>query len=274
MLECLAIKPDLIFLWDEAWFGFARFSPFLRRRTGDGRGGEAARRCATRSTASATKFKRSRRARSRNPSCSTCAAARSGQGAHPRLRDRLGAQVDVGAAPGLDHRGRRPGLPHRRGGVQGGVLHPHLDLAQPADHRLARRRAAADGARGLRAGAARDPARDRDPPRDQQPSADLEVLPGRHAGRDDPGRVPQVRASPTTAQPGWTLADADGALRRGRVLPRPDAHHAAVRQRRLRRHAVQGAARRASTTSRSTRPRATACWCRSTSTTRAATWRT
>ncbi|MHB8270735.1 decarboxylase [Bradyrhizobium sp.] len=36
MDECLAIKPDLIFLWDEAWFGFARFSPFLRRRTGLG----------------------------------------------------------------------------------------------------------------------------------------------------------------------------------------------------------------------------------------------
>jgi arginine decarboxylase len=33
MEECLAIKPDLIFLWDEAWFGFARFSPFHRRRT-------------------------------------------------------------------------------------------------------------------------------------------------------------------------------------------------------------------------------------------------
>ena len=27
MEECLAIKPDLIFLWDEAWFAFARFSP-------------------------------------------------------------------------------------------------------------------------------------------------------------------------------------------------------------------------------------------------------
>jgi arginine decarboxylase len=27
MRECLAIKPDLIFLWDEAWFGFARFKP-------------------------------------------------------------------------------------------------------------------------------------------------------------------------------------------------------------------------------------------------------
>jgi len=36
MLECLAIKPDLIFLWDEAWFGYARFSPFLRGRTAMG----------------------------------------------------------------------------------------------------------------------------------------------------------------------------------------------------------------------------------------------
>src|SRR5688572_94155 len=36
MLECLAIKPDLIFLWDEAWFGYARFTPFLRRRTAMG----------------------------------------------------------------------------------------------------------------------------------------------------------------------------------------------------------------------------------------------
>jgi len=36
MEECLAIKPDLIFLWDEAWFGFARWSPFLRQRTGIG----------------------------------------------------------------------------------------------------------------------------------------------------------------------------------------------------------------------------------------------
>src|SRR2546430_11161686 len=36
MEECLAIKPDLIFLWDEAWFGLARFSPFLRPRTAMG----------------------------------------------------------------------------------------------------------------------------------------------------------------------------------------------------------------------------------------------
>jgi arginine decarboxylase len=36
MEECLAIKPDLIFLWDEAWFGFARWSPFYRPRTAMG----------------------------------------------------------------------------------------------------------------------------------------------------------------------------------------------------------------------------------------------
>jgi arginine decarboxylase len=33
MEECLAIKPDLVFLWDEAWFAFARFHPALRPRT-------------------------------------------------------------------------------------------------------------------------------------------------------------------------------------------------------------------------------------------------
>lgn len=36
MEECLAIKPDLIFLWDEAWSGFAHWSPFLRPRTAMG----------------------------------------------------------------------------------------------------------------------------------------------------------------------------------------------------------------------------------------------
>ncbi|MEQ8771118.1 MAG: hypothetical protein RIB60_11490 [Phycisphaerales bacterium] len=34
MERILAIKPDMIFLWDEAWFAYGRFSPVLRRRTG------------------------------------------------------------------------------------------------------------------------------------------------------------------------------------------------------------------------------------------------
>ncbi len=36
MEECLAIKKDLIFLWDEAWFAFARFNPVYRQRTAMG----------------------------------------------------------------------------------------------------------------------------------------------------------------------------------------------------------------------------------------------
>jgi len=34
MREVLAIKPDMVFLWDEAWFAFARATPTYRRRTG------------------------------------------------------------------------------------------------------------------------------------------------------------------------------------------------------------------------------------------------
>lgn len=34
MQEILAIKPDMIFLWDEAWFGFARFTYLYKQRTG------------------------------------------------------------------------------------------------------------------------------------------------------------------------------------------------------------------------------------------------
>jgi arginine decarboxylase len=33
MQEVLAIKPDMIFVWDEAWFAFAGFTPTYRRRT-------------------------------------------------------------------------------------------------------------------------------------------------------------------------------------------------------------------------------------------------
>lgn len=33
MQEVLAIKPDMIFVWDEAWFAYGRFAPNLRSRT-------------------------------------------------------------------------------------------------------------------------------------------------------------------------------------------------------------------------------------------------
>ena len=45
MREVLAIKPDMIFLWDEAWFAFARATPTYRAADGHGGGGPHA--CAT-----------------------------------------------------------------------------------------------------------------------------------------------------------------------------------------------------------------------------------
>ncbi|RYD38175.1 MAG: decarboxylase [Verrucomicrobiaceae bacterium] len=36
MEEVLAIKPDMVFLWDEAWFAYNRFSPFHRMRSAMG----------------------------------------------------------------------------------------------------------------------------------------------------------------------------------------------------------------------------------------------
>ena len=69
MEECLAIKPDLIFLWDEAWSGFAHWSPFLRPRTAMGAAADlkdwlAAPKRSTPTSASRPSWAPSRRARS------------------------------------------------------------------------------------------------------------------------------------------------------------------------------------------------------------------
>ncbi len=47
MREVLAIKPDMVFVWDEAWFAFARATPTYRRRTGMRAAGRLAKRFAT-----------------------------------------------------------------------------------------------------------------------------------------------------------------------------------------------------------------------------------
>ena len=166
MEECLAIKPDLIFLWDEAWFGFARFSPLYRPRTAMG-----ARADLKEAFADPAYLER-----------------------YLAQEKTLGADLDPKDARVLDTRlipdprkaklriyqtnsthksmsSLRQGsmvlvadedyhLP--RAGLQGGGVHARLDVSQPADHRVARRRPPADGAGGLRAGHAGDPARDRD----------------------------------------------------------------------------------------------------------------
>ena len=96
------------------------------------------------------------------------------------------------------------------------------------------------------------------------------LFPRARRRRDDPGRVPAVRLRGLSG-PGVNLGRRRPRDAGGRVLSRSDAHDAGLRHRRLRRHAVQGPARQANTTSSSTRPRATACCCSPTSTTPAAT---
>ena len=131
MEECLAIKPDLIFLWDEAWFGFARFSPFLRPRTAMGAAGEI--------EAWMQDPNRSRPTKSSVPNWQESIRRRAAQhpadtgsepGAAARLPDQLDAQVDVRAPPGLDALRQGCRLPHRRTAVQRGGIHPCLDQSQ------------------------------------------------------------------------------------------------------------------------------------------------
>ena len=99
MEECLAIKPDLIFLWDEAWFGFAALLAALSPAHGDGRarGPEGGLRrprvpgAVPRAGEAARRGPRPQgRARARHP-----AHPRSAQGQAARLPDELDAQVDV-----------------------------------------------------------------------------------------------------------------------------------------------------------------------------------
>ena len=99
MEECLAIKPDLVFLWDEAWFGFARFNPLHRRRRGAW--------CCRRSHGALPRSglpggiqglgcQNGQVRPEESEVVEHAPAARSRQGAHPRLPDEFDSQVDVG----------------------------------------------------------------------------------------------------------------------------------------------------------------------------------
>ena len=93
MEECLAIKPDLIFLWDEAWFGFARWSPFYRRRTAMGAaadfGKEVQGSRLSRGLSGAGKETRQLISKLTKRLCSTLGSSKSGQGSPARLSNQL-----------------------------------------------------------------------------------------------------------------------------------------------------------------------------------------
>ena len=173
MEECLAIKPDLIFLWDEAWSGFARFSPFLRPRTAMGAAADIE--AWLRDPASVEAYEAQQKELGDRPVRRDLAghqtAARPAQGAAARLSDQLDPQIDVGDPPGLDAAGEGRRFPHRCRAVPRGGLHPCLNQPQPAADREPRYRAPADGAGGLRARHERDRDRAQDPRGRQHPPA-------------------------------------------------------------------------------------------------------
>ena len=87
MEECLAIKPDLVFLWDEAWFAFARFNPTYRYRTAMDTANDAAREAAQpRAPQGLGKAANNARARRRRDAAED-AADRAADGAGARLLD-------------------------------------------------------------------------------------------------------------------------------------------------------------------------------------------
>ncbi len=55
MEEVLAIKPDMVFVWDEAWFAYGRSFPTFRHRTAMHAASELMARSRRRSTARSTR---------------------------------------------------------------------------------------------------------------------------------------------------------------------------------------------------------------------------
>ena len=112
MEECLAIKPDLVFFWDEAWFAFARCGVTYRQRTGMATAASLRQKYrGEKYREEYAEFLQQLRRRRRERLAGEAAAARPGQGAHPGLRHPLDPQDPDQPASGLDDPRLRPGLP-------------------------------------------------------------------------------------------------------------------------------------------------------------------
>ena len=195
MEECLAIKPDLIFLWDEAWFAFARFSPFLRPRTAMGAANDIE--AWMHDPKSIETYKKHRASLGDNPSDDSLLNTRllpDPRQIRLRVYQTNSTHKSMSAiTPGFDadRQGRR--LPHCGGAVQGGGFYSRLDQSEPAADREPRRRAPTDGAGRIRIGRQRDRDRPRDPQGDRCQSADLEIFQRARRRQDGAGRIPRQR---------------------------------------------------------------------------------
>ncbi len=235
MEECLAIKPDLVFLWDEAWFAFARFHPVYRQRTAM----ETARRLRTKLADPRIPRLLHRAAHPRGPLSDEELLNRRlrpdpRRGARAGVRHPVHAQDADLAAAGLDDSRLRPGL--RAESVRGlprGLYGAHLDLAELPDPRLTGSGSPPGGPGGCRVGAAPDRERHAAARCHRQPSTaeQVHVLPA-HLG-PDPAAVPPLGHRP--APPAIRPEKYDGGVGFGRVRAGSVAHHAVYRAHRLRR---------------------------------------
>jgi hypothetical protein len=208
MEECLAIKPDLIFLWDEAWFGFARWSPFLRPRTAMGVAGHIEE--WLHGPASIAAYERQRAELGNNPSDAALLDAR-------LVPDPRQMRLRV-----YQTNSTHKSMSALRQGSM--ILVKDVDyhkVESPAD-RQPRCRTAANGARRLWSGDERDRGRARHPPRSQQTSPYLQVLSCPWGGWHDPSRIPAERVC-GLPRAGYQLGGRAAQHAEGRILPRSHA---------------------------------------------------
>ena len=204
MEECLAIKPDLVFLWDEAWFAFARFHPVYRPRTAM----RAARTLAEKLRLPESRERYDKFAEEVGPIDAADdevlldrrlvpdpARARvrvySTQSTHKTLTSlRQGSMIHVWD---------QDFTPEGRGDLPRGLHDAHLHLAELPDPGLPGPGPPAGRAGGFRAGSKADRERDAAARRRKLPPAAEQVHALPDHRRPDPGRVPAVGHRPAAA---------------------------------------------------------------------------
>ena len=239
MEECLAIKPDLIFLWDEAWFGFGRFSPFLRPRTAMGAANDIE--AWLHDPKSIAEYEKQKaelgadppddvllntrlipdprkvklRVYQTNSTHKSMSALR--QGSMLLVKD-----VEFHSVEAQFHE----------------AVFTHASTSPTSNPLRAARRAPTDGIGGIRAGPQRNRSRPGNSKGGWCAPFDLQVFPHPWRRQDGAGAIPQERVyrlPVSQIQLGRGVAQHQGR----RVLPRSHAHDACLRHGRLRRYAIQ-----------------------------------
>ncbi len=262
MEECLAIKPDLLFLWDEAWFGFARWSPFLRPRTGIGAATALEEWRASPDALKAYQAQAAELGEDLDPKDARLLERRLVP--DPRkIRIRVYETDSVHKSMSCLRQGsivavKDEDYNHHVSAFREAVfIHastsPNAQIIASMD--VARRQMELEGyelvmkaieiALAIRRAIAEHPIISK-------------YFRDARCRRHDPGRIPRLglQGFPRRRQ---QLADGVEGGEGRRILPRPHAHDARVRHRRFRRHRRSRTCWPRSTTSSSTRPRATAC---------------